>query len=113
MTELLVSKAPMLVEYFGIEITSLGCLAKLPILLDNYIPSLMKLPMFLFHLATRVDWTTERTCFQNIAAELGLFYAIEPPEEDAEAVSASQMASSSTNSNINTTNSKKYPVIFK
>ncbi|XP_019615504.1 PREDICTED: DNA mismatch repair protein Mlh1-like isoform X1 [Branchiostoma belcheri] len=69
-------KAPMLLDYFSLQIDSEGNLCTLPLLLDNYIPPLEGLPMFVLRLATEVDWDSEKECFQTFARECGLFYAI-------------------------------------
>merc|ERR1712146_14178 len=46
----------------------------LPEILPDYHPSFMTLPLFLLHLATRVDWEDEQACFETIALELAEFY---------------------------------------
>ncbi|KAL7572827.1 hypothetical protein ACA910_014681 [Epithemia clementina (nom. ined.)] len=53
-------------------------LTALPVLLDNYVPCLHGLPLFLLRLATEVDWTEEKPCFRGICRELGSFYAAMP-----------------------------------
>ena len=49
--ELLVSKAGLLSEYFGITINAQGELEHLPCLLEHYSPVLLALPLFLLRLA--------------------------------------------------------------
>ena len=53
-SELLASKADMLMDYFSVEINENGELTALPILLDNYVPDWNKLPMLLLRLASEV-----------------------------------------------------------
>ncbi|MGH0121580.1 UNVERIFIED_CONTAM: hypothetical protein FKN15_015010 [Acipenser sinensis] len=52
--EFLKKKSEMLLDYFSMEIDEEGNLAGLPLLLDNYIPALEGLPMFILRLATEV-----------------------------------------------------------
>lgn len=47
----------------------------LPILLDGHSPAPHALPLFLLRLATKVDWSEERPCFEGICTELGSYYA--------------------------------------
>lgn len=51
MVNFLLQKAPLLKEYYCIEITESGILLTLPDILPGYVPSLEKLPFFLLHLA--------------------------------------------------------------
>lgn len=79
-TKTLCEKAPMLKEYFGIEIDCVNVrLNTLPLMLKGYIPLLDKLPLFLIRLAFHVDWNQEKPCFRHICRELGYFYAAEEP----------------------------------
>ncbi|KAF2994518.1 DNA mismatch repair protein [Curvularia kusanoi] len=75
--ELLISKAPLLSEYFSIEITPEGELCSLPILIKGYTPSLAKLPEFLLRLGPHVVWDEEKPCFQTLLRELASFYTPE------------------------------------
>ncbi len=75
--DLLISKAPLLNEYFSIEITPEGELCSIPILIKGYTPSLAKLPQFLLRLGPHVDWDDERRCFQSLLRELASFYTPE------------------------------------
>jgi DNA mismatch repair protein MLH1 len=83
-TACLVDHADMLQEYFSIRIETTPdgqvLLKGLPVLLDGHCPEPHGLAIFLLRLATRVDWTEERTCFQDICRELGNFYALLPTE---------------------------------
>ena len=95
-TKCLSDKAQMLEEYFSIRFVqkidsaSSGkhalMLTGLPVLLDGHSPSPHALPLFLLRLATEVDYTEERRCFEGVCTELGAFYADVPynldrPEE--------------------------------
>ncbi|KAF2290902.1 hypothetical protein GH714_016359 [Hevea brasiliensis] len=71
-TELLKEKAEMLEEYFCIYIDSHGNLSRLPVILDQHMPDMDRIPEL-------VNWEDEKICFQTIAAALGNFYAMNPP----------------------------------
>ncbi|KAL1490508.1 hypothetical protein ABEB36_013190 [Hypothenemus hampei] len=73
--EILMKKSPMLNEYFSIEIDSSGSLKSLPILLDNFIPNPLSLPLYLIRLATEVNWETEKECFDSFSRETAMFYS--------------------------------------
>jgi DNA mismatch repair protein MLH1 len=51
-------------------------LETLPLLLEDYEPDLVDLPLFLIRLATEVDWLEEKSCFDSICKEISLFYSI-------------------------------------
>ena len=51
---LLKEKSEMLADYFSLEIDMDGNLKSLPLLLDDYVPNLNGLPMFVLRLATEV-----------------------------------------------------------
>lgn len=78
-TQLLNQKSEMLEEYFCIFIDSDGNLSRLPILLDQYIPDMDRVPEFVLCLGNDVEWEEEKNCFQSLAAALGNFYAMHPP----------------------------------
>lgn len=65
----------MLDEYFSLTLTNDGRLESLPLLLKGYTPVLDRIPHFLLCLGTRVDWTVEKTCFDNVLRELAYFYS--------------------------------------
>ncbi|KAH9503230.1 DNA mismatch repair protein [Bulinus truncatus] len=71
----LTSKAEMLQDYFSIEIED-GHLLTLPMLMENYVPSLNELPLYILHLATEVNWDSEKECFQSFCEQTAYFYAI-------------------------------------
>ncbi|XP_070566210.1 DNA mismatch repair protein Mlh1-like [Ptychodera flava] len=74
--DFLKSKAEMLQDYFSMEIDEDGQLCTLPLLLDNYIPPLEGLPLFILRLATEVDWDKEKLCFETFCRECSQFYTI-------------------------------------
>ncbi|KAG2194488.1 hypothetical protein INT46_009673 [Mucor plumbeus] len=61
-TNTLISRADMLIEYFSLGISA-----------DD------KLPLFLLRLGTEVNWESEKDCFSTFAKELAIFYSAEPP----------------------------------
>jgi DNA mismatch repair protein MutL len=78
--------AEMLQEYFSIILAQdpdgRVVLKGLPILLERWEPMPHGLPLFLLRLATKVNWSEEKPCFDNICRELGWFYAELPLNED-------------------------------
>ncbi|XP_052873413.1 DNA mismatch repair protein Mlh1 [Anopheles cruzii] len=73
--EILVEKATLLKEYFNLSIRSDGYLEALPVLLDNYIPSVVFLPMYILRLATEVEWDEEEECFRTFCRETATFFS--------------------------------------
>uniref|UniRef100_A0A8C4NK96 DNA mismatch repair protein MLH1 n=1 Tax=Eptatretus burgeri TaxID=7764 RepID=A0A8C4NK96_EPTBU len=69
-------KAEMLGDYFSVEIDADCNLWSLPLLLDNYVPALEGLPMFILRLATEVNWELEKECFESCSREFSSFYSI-------------------------------------
>ncbi|KFV49198.1 DNA mismatch repair protein Mlh1, partial [Tyto alba] len=74
--EFLKKKTEMLKDYFSLEIDEEGNLIGLPLLIDNYVPPLEGLPMFVLRLATEVNWDEEKECFESLSKELAMFYSI-------------------------------------
>ncbi|KAJ1483237.1 hypothetical protein T484DRAFT_1801048 [Baffinella frigidus] len=69
----------MLNTYFGLRFDSAeGTLTSIPELLDNYLPDMRLLPMFLLRLAIQVDWSEEEKCFAGVATELAEWYMVRP-----------------------------------
>ncbi|KAI8971126.1 histidine kinase-like ATPase [Pilobolus umbonatus] len=67
----------ILKTYFSIVITKKNDdyhLCQLPIIINDYIPSLNNLPVFLLNLATKVNWTQEIECFDAIIREISYLY---------------------------------------
>ncbi|MBN3300838.1 MLH1 protein, partial [Amia calva] len=94
--DFLKKKAEMLEDYFSMEIDQDGNLTGLPLLLDNYIPALEGLPMFVLRLATEVNWDNEKECFESFSRECSQLYSIrkqyileEPAELQAEELGSS------------------------
>ncbi|KAL0086714.1 mutL-like protein 1, colon cancer, nonpolyposis type 2 [Phycomyces blakesleeanus] len=86
-TNMLLSRAELLNEYFNIIVSEDGMLHGIPMILRGYVPEMDKLPSFLLRLGTEVDWENEKKCFDGIARELAIFYSTEPLltlEEDDE-----------------------------
>lgn len=60
-------------------------LTTLPMLVKGYIPPFAKLPLFLYALATQVDWAAEQACLDSISRALAKFYTPESlPIPDAQ-----------------------------
>lgn len=70
------TKSEMLQDYFSIGIDENRNLTGLPLLLENYIPALEGLPMFILRLATEVNWDEEKECFDSLSKECSMFYSI-------------------------------------
>uniref|UniRef100_H2ZDT6 DNA mismatch repair protein S5 domain-containing protein n=1 Tax=Ciona savignyi TaxID=51511 RepID=H2ZDT6_CIOSA len=69
-------KAEMLNDYFCIDITKVGHISGIPMLLKGYSPPLEGLPLFVMRLATEVDWEEEKACFNSVCREIARFFAI-------------------------------------
>ncbi|KAF6313140.1 mutL-like protein 1 [Rhinolophus ferrumequinum] len=74
--EFLKKKTEMLADYFSLEIDKEGNLIGLPLLIDNYVPPLEGLPIFILRLATEVNWDEEKECFESLSKECAMFYSI-------------------------------------
>ncbi|XP_044310865.1 DNA mismatch repair protein Mlh1 isoform X2 [Varanus komodoensis] len=74
--DFLKKKSEMLKDYFSLEIDDEGNLTGLPLLLDNYVPPLEGLPVFVLRLATEVNWDEEKECFESLSKECAMFYSI-------------------------------------
>lgn len=73
--EILISKAPLMKEYFNLSINADGMLESIPIVVQEYIPSMAYLPMFVLRLATEVEWDVEKECFGTFCREVARYYA--------------------------------------
>jgi DNA mismatch repair protein MLH1 len=82
----------MLAEYFAVEINNEGSLVALPQVVDSYVPDMTYLPLFVYHLATRVLWRFEKECFEGIARQIAAFYVPRPPSAGQAAVAAATAA---------------------
>lgn len=65
--QLLMDKADLLKDCFGVEVDSEGHLVALPQLIEGHCPVLDRLPYFVLQLARDVDWEDEKACFQGLA----------------------------------------------
>lgn len=90
----LIERREMLLEYFSLEISPIGELLSVPLLVKGYTPSLAKLPNFLLRLGPHVDWSEEKPCFDTFLRELASFYVPEmlpPTPGNAEEAAAEQI----------------------
>ncbi|KAK3174556.1 hypothetical protein OEA41_001802 [Lepraria neglecta] len=76
-TNQLVDRRAMLLEYFNFDVSPEGELVSIPLLMRGYTPSLAKLPRFLMRLGPCVDWLNEENCFHTFLSELASFYTPE------------------------------------
>ncbi|XP_037075337.1 DNA mismatch repair protein Mlh1-like [Pollicipes pollicipes] len=76
--DLLVQRAELLDDYFSLQVDADGRLLALPLLLDNFKPPIVALPLFLIRLATEVNWDSERDCLHDISREIARFYSWTP-----------------------------------
>lgn len=74
-SQLLYTKAEMLMDYFSIEIDQNKNLCSIPLLLDKYMPDISRLPNYILRLACDVDWKSEEPCFRSICRETARFYS--------------------------------------
>lgn len=103
-TDFLKSKSEMLEEYFALEIDADGNLCTIPMILENYIPPLEGLPMYILRLSTEVNWDEEKECFMTFCRETSEFYSLRNNElQNAEPVlcSSSQTDDSEQNPHDN------------
>uniref|UniRef100_A0A8D8HCU8 DNA mismatch repair protein Mlh1 n=1 Tax=Culex pipiens TaxID=7175 RepID=A0A8D8HCU8_CULPI len=83
--EILVSKAPIMREYFGLSISEEGKLESIPVVIEDYTPSVVHLATYVLRLATEVEWDDEQECFQSFCRETAEYYAkIALTKEDQE-----------------------------
>uniref|UniRef100_A0A250Y541 DNA mismatch repair protein MLH1 n=1 Tax=Castor canadensis TaxID=51338 RepID=A0A250Y541_CASCN len=90
--EFLKKKAEMLADYFSLEIDGEGNLIGLPLLIDNYVPPLEGLPIFILRLATEVNWDEEKECFESLSKECAMFYSIRKQYISEETVLSGQQS---------------------
>ncbi|GAB1597995.1 DNA mismatch repair protein Mlh1-like [Argonauta hians] len=84
------TKREMLQDYFSLDIDENNNLCTLPMVLDNYIPPMEGLPLFVLRIATEVNWDVEKECFMTFCKEVSEFYTFRKslpaeqmiPEED-------------------------------
>ena len=80
--ELLIQKSQILSECFSINVSSEGMLETLPLLLDGYEPSEIRLPGFILGLGHGVEWKDEESYVNDISRLLSDLYSL--PDEDVE-----------------------------
>ncbi|OXA37201.1 DNA mismatch repair protein Mlh1 [Folsomia candida] len=83
--QLLMDKRKMLQDYFSLIFDSEGRLISIPMLLDNYFPSMEGLAKYMMNLARKVDWSNEQRCFETFCDVTSQFYAIQPGDDNANA----------------------------
>ncbi|KAJ1620596.1 hypothetical protein T492DRAFT_914985 [Pavlovales sp. CCMP2436] len=83
------SKAEMLDEYLSLRVAD-GCLCSLPQLAAGYVPPLCQLPEFVLEIATAVDWSDEKVCFDGLASALGKLFAVRAPSTPAAAADGAE-----------------------
>ena len=76
-TNQLIERRAMLLEYFNFVVGEKGELINIPLLMKGYSPSLAKLPRLLMRLGPCVDWLNEEKCFHSFLRELASFYTPE------------------------------------
>ena len=83
--DLLAEKAPMLREYFAVDIDEeTRTLTGLPVLVEGHTPPTSRLPEFVLSLAHEVEWEEEKGCFRTVADALARFYAASDEHWDEE-----------------------------
>ncbi|VDO99767.1 unnamed protein product [Soboliphyme baturini] len=70
----LMKKSEMLWDYFSLQLKD-GKLLALPNLLDNYVVQLEGLAEFILQLASDVNWTMEKACFESFCRVASKFFA--------------------------------------
>lgn len=84
--KLFLSKSLMLDDYFSIKVIkkdeNRAYLEAIPMLLNDFEPNLIELPMFMLRLATEIDWKKEKDCFDTICNEIGLFYTLKNSKQE-------------------------------
>ena len=71
--DMLAEKAPMLREYFAVDIDEeTKALTGLPALVEGHTPPTSRLPEFVLSLAHEVEWEEEKGCFRSCRATLWL-----------------------------------------
>jgi hypothetical protein len=75
------SYAPLLWDYFGIEIATTEAhgltFLSVPCLIEGYLPQLTSLPSLVYHLSI-VDYENEGNCFEEISRALANYFTPQP-----------------------------------
>ncbi|CAO3608367.1 unnamed protein product [Mucor fragilis] len=67
-----------LAEYFQTDLmmeNSTVWLKSLPLLINDYAPTLDKVPLFICRISTKVNWGSEKECIESLAREYALLYS--------------------------------------
>ncbi|XP_058462032.1 DNA mismatch repair protein Mlh1 [Malaya genurostris] len=73
--EILSSRAALMREYFNLCISAEGHIEAIPLIIEDYIPSIVYLPQYILRLATEVEWDDEQDCFKTFCRETAKYYA--------------------------------------
>ena len=73
------SKSPLLLDYFSISVHG-STLYSLPIIINGYQPTFSTIPLFLYQLATKVNWEEEEECFDGIIDALSSLFSVIPED---------------------------------
>lgn len=94
-TTILLEKASMLSEYYGISFQGQGAddveIKTLPLLLPDVMPDMRYFGSFLYHLAADVNWSEEISCLEGISVAIADWYGkhwIPAPSADSEVKSS-------------------------
>ncbi|KAH3672706.1 hypothetical protein WICMUC_004112 [Wickerhamomyces mucosus] len=63
----------MFEEYFSLKFEN-GTICQLPLLIKNYTPPLSKLSIFIYNLATKINYNDEKECLKGILKHIALLY---------------------------------------
>jgi DNA mismatch repair protein MLH1 len=91
-SDLLYSKAEMLLDYFSLEISEDKRLVSLPWVLEKYIPDMDNLPNLVLGLSAEVNWETEAACFESFCRQCSEFYKYKPSAEQMQVQTAADEA---------------------
>lgn len=85
LTELLGRHSGILSKHFSLDIDrGSGELLSVPLLIESYVPSLVKLPLFLLKIAQNLEWSNEESLIQGVSEYLSEVYAVEMKEPSSE-----------------------------
>lgn len=91
----LVKRHEMLDDYFSIKINVKSeCIQAIPCLVDQHVPPMCRLPEFIYHLVTQVDWTSEKACFHSVGQQLAKFYSTTEPQSNDQYLAWSKLLKS-------------------
>ena len=70
----------MLEDYFALKIEN-NYLSSLPVLIDNFAPSVNHIYKLISNLCTNINWDSEKECLGSIAESIADYYSIGPSLE--------------------------------